>query len=170
LLLDVLTRELLPGSSPPLHLRLWLEQTTVHQCWILASVIVDQTHAVYGSGMEAPSAAISPLGLVVDLIWHKVFTCMRRRMMARSSNASTCSAGVGSWTNGRGSKAVVRSLRCAWERESNRCGRESDRERRRGMRSTPPRAVLFIGGSTETIRCGSFLRTKLFNDSIPRSL
>jgi hypothetical protein len=32
LLLDVLTRELLPSGSPPLHLRLRPEQPTVHQC------------------------------------------------------------------------------------------------------------------------------------------
>jgi hypothetical protein len=34
----------------------------------LASVIVDRTHTVCGSGMEAPSAAISPLGLMLDLM------------------------------------------------------------------------------------------------------
>jgi hypothetical protein len=32
LLLDVLARELFPGGSPPLHLSLRPEQTTVHQC------------------------------------------------------------------------------------------------------------------------------------------
>jgi hypothetical protein len=34
----------------------------------LASVIVDWTHIVCGSGMEAVSAAILPLGFALDLI------------------------------------------------------------------------------------------------------
>jgi hypothetical protein len=99
--------------------------------WILASLIVDRTHAACGSGMEAPSAAISPLGLMLDLMWHKVFTRIRRRMMARSGGASTCLAGAGGWTDGGGSKAVARSLRRTRKRES-------DGGRRRGMGSTLP--------------------------------
>jgi hypothetical protein len=135
----------------------------------LASVIVDRTHAICGSGMEAPSAAISPLGLMLDLIWHKVFTRIHRRMMVRSGGASTSLAGAGGWMDGRGSTAVARSLWCARERESNGSRRESDGGRRRGMGSTPPRAILFIGGSTESICCGSFYRTMRLNGSIPRS-
>jgi hypothetical protein len=65
--------------------------------------------------------------------------------MARSGGASACSAGAGSWTGARGSKAVTRSLRREQERESDGSGRESD-VGRRGMGSTPPQAVLFIGG------------------------
>jgi hypothetical protein len=38
-----------------------------------------------------------------------------------------------------------------------------------GIGSTPPRAALFIGGSTESIRCGSFHRTIHLNGSILRS-
>jgi hypothetical protein len=45
--------------------------------------------------MEAPSAAISPLGLMLDLMWHKVFTRIHRRRMARSGGASTSLAGAG---------------------------------------------------------------------------
>jgi hypothetical protein len=41
--------------------------------------------------------------------------------------------------------------------------------RRKRMGSTPPRAILFIGGSTESICCGSFHRTMRLNGSIPRS-
>jgi hypothetical protein len=37
------------------------------------------------------------------------------------------------------------------------------------MGSTPLWAVLFIGGSTESICCGSFHRKKRLNGSIPRS-
>jgi hypothetical protein len=76
--------------------------------------------------------------LMLDLMCLKVFTCIRRRMMARSSDASTCLAGGGGRMDGRGSKAVARSLRCTRERES-------DGGRRRGIGSTPPRAALFIG-------------------------
>jgi hypothetical protein len=119
--------------------------------------------------MEAPSVAISPLGLMLDLMWHKVFMCIRRRMMARSGSASTSLVGADGWMDGRGSTAVARWLRCARERESNGGGRESDGGRQRGMGSTPPQAVLFIGGSTESIRCGSFHRTKCLNVSIPRT-
>jgi hypothetical protein len=97
--------------------------------------------------MEAPSIAISPLGLVVDLIWNRVFMCMHRRMMAQSGGASTCWTGAGRWMDGRGNTTVARSLRCARERESNGCGRQSNGGRRRGMGSTPTRVVLFIGRS-----------------------
>jgi hypothetical protein len=100
--------------------------------------------------------------LMLDLMWHKVFTCMCRRMTTRSGDASTCLAEAGGWTDGRGSKAVARSLQRTQERES-------DGRRRRGMGSTPPRAVLFIWGSTKSIRCGSFYSTMFFNGSIARS-
>jgi hypothetical protein len=129
----------------------------------LASVIVDRTHAVRGSGIEAPSAAISPLGLRFDLIWHKVFMHTCTRMMARSGGASTNLVGTGGWMDGRGSIAVARSLRCAREWKRKR------RRKMKGMGSTPPWAVLFIGGSTETIRCSSFHRTKRLNGTILRS-
>jgi hypothetical protein len=71
---------------------------------------------------------------------------------------------------GRGSKTVARSLRRVQERESNGSRRDGDGGRRRGMGSTPPRVVLFIGGTTESIHCGSFHRTKCLNGSILRSL
>jgi hypothetical protein len=106
----------------------------------LASVIIDRTHAAYGSGMEAPSVAISPLGLVLDLMWHKVLTRMHKRSTERSGGARTSLAGAGSWTGGRGSKAVGR------ERESDRSGSDINGGRRRGMGSTSPWAVLLIGG------------------------
>jgi hypothetical protein len=37
------------------------------------------------------------------------------------------------------------------------------------MGSTPTRAALFIEGSTESARCGSFRHTTHSNGSIPRS-
>jgi hypothetical protein len=42
----------------------------------LASVIVDWTHAVCGSGMESASTTISLLGFGLDLMPHKVLMCM----------------------------------------------------------------------------------------------
>jgi hypothetical protein len=68
LLLDVFGREPLPNCGLPLHLFLWPEQPRTTKAWIFISVIVDRTHAVCGSGMEAASAAISPLGFALDLI------------------------------------------------------------------------------------------------------
>jgi hypothetical protein len=43
----------------------------------LASVIVDRTHTAHGSGMGAAAAAISPLGLDLDLIKQRVLVRMR---------------------------------------------------------------------------------------------
>jgi hypothetical protein len=45
----------------------------------------------------------------------------------------------------------------------------SERKEMRGMGSASPRLTLFIEGSTESIRCGSLLRTTRPNGSIPRS-
>jgi hypothetical protein len=45
----------------------------------------------------------------------------------------------------------------------------SERKKTRGMWSTLPRLTLFIEGSTQSIRCGSLLRTTRPNGSIPRS-
>jgi hypothetical protein len=45
----------------------------------------------------------------------------------------------------------------------------SERKKTRGMGTTPPRLTLFIEGSTQSIRCGSLLRTTRPNGSIPRS-
>jgi hypothetical protein len=82
----------------------------------------------------------------LDLMWHRVLMRMQRRRTTRSSGASTGLAGVGSWTSGRGSTAVARSLQC--ERKSESDGSESDCDggRRRRMGSTPPQVSLFIGG------------------------
>jgi hypothetical protein len=65
-----------------------------------------------------------------------------------------------------------RKVAVARERERESDGSESDeneRKKMRGMGSTPPRLTLFIEGSTESIRCGSLLRTTHPNGSIPRS-
>jgi hypothetical protein len=58
------------------------------KAWIFTSVIIDRTHAVYGSGMEAFSAAIPPLGFALDLIVQRVLTRMRKRSAARGGGAS----------------------------------------------------------------------------------
>jgi hypothetical protein len=55
------------------------------------------------------------------------------------------------------------------ERERERDGDESERKEMKGVGSAPPWLTLFIEGSTETIRCGSLLRTTRPNGSIPRS-
>jgi hypothetical protein len=137
----------------------------------LASIIVDRTHAACGSGMEAPSVAISPLGLVLDLMRHKVLTCMHKKSTTRSNGASTSLGGAGGWTDGRRSETVARSLQRG-EREREIVVEEeatATRGRRMGMGSMPPRAVLFIGGSFKSIHCDSFHRTICLNGSIPRS-
>jgi hypothetical protein len=48
-------------------------------------------------------------------------------------------------------------------------GDGSERKKIKGMGSTPPRLTLFIAGSTQSIRCGSLLRTTCPNGFIPRS-
>jgi hypothetical protein len=94
-------------------------------------------------------------------------------MMARSGGDSASLAGAGGWMDGRGSTAVARSLRCARERESNGSGRESDGGRRRGMGSTPPRAILFIGGPPNlsivvpsTVQCASIALSREVREKI----
>jgi hypothetical protein len=44
---------------------------------MLASVIIDRTHTVCGSEMEAASATTSPLGFGLHLMEHKVLMHMR---------------------------------------------------------------------------------------------
>jgi hypothetical protein len=48
-------------------------------------------------------------------------------------------------------------------------GNGSKRKKMKGLGSTPPRLTLFIEESTQSIRCGSLLRTTRPNGSIPRS-
>jgi hypothetical protein len=67
----------------------------------LASFIVDRTHTVCGSGMEAASAAISPLWFVLDLMLQRVLTRMRKRSAAQSGGTSTWLAGAGGWMDAR---------------------------------------------------------------------
>jgi hypothetical protein len=119
--------------------------------------------------MQAASAAISPLGLELDLIWHKVLTRMRERSTTRSGGASTSLTEVGSWTGGHGSKAVTRSLRRARERESDGSGSDIDGRKTKGngVNLAPGRPI--YRGSTESICCGSFHFTIRLNGSIPRS-
>jgi hypothetical protein len=57
---------------------------------------------------------------------------MCQRSTAQSGSASTCLAGAGGWTGGRGSKAVARSLRRARERESDGRGSNSDGRKTKG--------------------------------------
>jgi hypothetical protein len=48
-------------------------------------------------------------------------------------------------------------------------GNGSERKKMKGMGPTPPRLTLFIARSTQSIRCGSLLRTTRPNVFIPRS-
>jgi hypothetical protein len=48
-------------------------------------------------------------------------------------------------------------------------GGGSERNKMKGMGSTPPWLTLFIEGSTQSIRCGSLLRTTRPNGFIPSS-
>jgi hypothetical protein len=137
------------------------------KAWILASVIVDRTYAACGSGMEASSAAISSLGFVLDLTLQRVLTCMRKRSAMRNGDASTWLAEARGWMGTRPGarrsqdrkKATAAGKRWEWKQMRRE-------EEERGMGSTPPRAALFIGGSTDSARCGSFRRTTRLNGSI----
>jgi hypothetical protein len=77
LLLNIFARELLPSRGPPLHPPFGRSSPWSTKAWIFASFIVDRTHAVCGSGMEAVSDAIPPLGFTLDLLLQRVLTCMR---------------------------------------------------------------------------------------------
>jgi hypothetical protein len=68
----------------------------------MALVIVDRTHTVCGSGMEAASAAISSLGFVLDLMLHRVLMRMRKKSVTRSGGASAWLAGAGGWMDACG--------------------------------------------------------------------
>jgi hypothetical protein len=76
-------------------------------------------------------------------------TRMRKRSTSRSGGASTSLGGAGGWTGGRGSKTVARLLRRDEREKAMEVEATATGGRRRGMGSTPPRAVLFIGGPTD---------------------
>jgi hypothetical protein len=88
----------------------------------------------------------------------------------RGSDASAWPAGAVGWMGVRAGagrsqdrrKATATGKRWEWKRERHE---EEERE----MGSTPTRAALFIGGSTESAHCDSFCRTTHLNGSIPRS-
>jgi hypothetical protein len=79
LLLDVLARELFLAAA--LHSTSVFGRSSPRStsAWILASVIVDRTHAAWGSRTQAVSAAISRLGFAVDLMWHRDLMRICRR-------------------------------------------------------------------------------------------
>jgi hypothetical protein len=55
-------------------------------------------------------------------------------------------------------------------KEGESDGSEGDGSKKmKGMVSNPPRFTLFIAGSTQSIRCGSLLRTTRPNGFIPRT-
>jgi hypothetical protein len=60
--------------------------------------------------MQAASAAISLLGVAVDLMWQSVLVRMRWRSTAGSDGASTSLAGGEGWVRARGRTAAARSL------------------------------------------------------------
>jgi hypothetical protein len=68
--------------------------------------------------MEVASAAISPLGFVLDLMLHRVLTRMRKRTAVRDG-------GVSAWLAGLRGRMRARS-RARWSQD--RCGREKAME------------------------------------------
>jgi hypothetical protein len=121
------------GNSSPvaaLHSSSAFDRSTPHStsAWILASVIVDRTHAVRGSEMQAASTAISLLGFELDLIWHRFLMHMHRRIEAQSGGASSGLAGVGSWASEREGVVVARPL---WSKKERK---RRERQRLRGRR------------------------------------
>jgi hypothetical protein len=120
--------------------------------------------------MQAASAAISPLGFVLDLILQRVLTRMCERSAVRSGGAITWLVGARGWTGVRSEERQSQDRkRATAEGKRQKLKRERCEGEERGMGSTPPRAALFIGGSTESARCGSFRRTIRPNGSIPGS-
>jgi hypothetical protein len=99
----------------------------------------------------------------------RVLMRMRKRTATRSGGASTWLAGAGGWTGARSGarhsqdrkRATTVGKRRKWKRQRHK------EEEERGMGSTPPRAALFIGGSTDSACYGSFRRTIRLNSSIP---
>jgi hypothetical protein len=74
--------------------------------------------------MEAASAAIPPLGLVLDLILRKVLTCMRKRSTTWSAGASVWLARVEGWMGvGAGARRSQDRYSAA---ESDNSGSNSD--------------------------------------------
>jgi hypothetical protein len=128
------------------------------KAWIFTSVIMDRTHGVCGSGMEAVSATISPLGFALDLIAQGVLTCMRKRArhgaVVQARGWPELEVG---WKHARESKAVARS------RESYGGGSETDGRKKKG-------AALFIGGTPNLPAAVPFAVQHVLNGSIPRSL
>jgi hypothetical protein len=134
------------------------------RAWIFASVIVDRTHAVCGSRMEAASAVISLLRLVLGLMLQRVLTRMRKRSATRSGSASTWLAGARGWTGARVGTRWSEDRRTATEAEATAAG-----GRRKGNGVNPASGRLIYRGSTESARCGSFRRTTRLNGSILKS-
>jgi hypothetical protein len=99
----------------------------------------------------------------------RVLMRMRKRSATRSSGASTWLAGVGGWTGARSGarrsqdhkRATAAGKRRKWKRQRHK------EEEERGMGSTPPRAALFIRGSTYSACYGSFRRIIRLNGYIP---
>jgi hypothetical protein len=90
--------------------------------------------------MGAASAAISPLGLELDLMEHKVLMRMRSGARCKSGGASNQMAGVDDWMEARAREAVARLRGTTTVRATASGGR------RGRMGSTLTRAALFIGG------------------------
>jgi hypothetical protein len=117
--------------------------------------------------MEATSAAISPLGFVLDLMLQRVLTRMCKRSAMRSGGTNTWLVGAGGWTGTHpGARRSQDRKRATAAGKRRKWKRKRHEEEERGMGSTPPRAALFIGWSTEFLYCSSFRRTTRLNGSI----
>jgi hypothetical protein len=117
--------------------------------------------------MEAASTAIPPLGLVLDLILHKVLMRMCKRSTGRSGGAVTCLAGARGWMRvGAGARL-----------SQDRYGGEKVMEvevtamggRQKWNRVNPALGRPIYRGVHRSTHYGSFCRTTRLNGSIPRN-
>jgi hypothetical protein len=115
---------------------------------------------VHGSRMGAASATISPLGLELDLMEHKVLMRMRGGARCKSDGASALMAGVGDWMEARAREAVARLRGATVTRATTTGGRRG----RMGVNPNPSHSI--YRGSSGSARCGSFHRTTCYNGSI----
>jgi hypothetical protein len=94
--------------------------------------------------MEVASAAISPLGFVLDLMLRRVLMRMCKRSAARGGVVSAWLARLGGWTRAR--SGARRSQDCYGSAKAIAVKAKVTRGRRKRNGVNPPRAALFIGG------------------------
>jgi hypothetical protein len=115
--------------------------------------------------MEAASAAISPLGFVLDVMLLRVLMSMRKRSEVWSGGARTWLAGVGGWMDVR--VGARRSQDCYGGTKAIAVKVKEMRGRRKRNGVNPASSCPIYRGSTKSARYGSFPRTMCLNGSIP---